>query len=165
MELLLGLGGNTGNVLAAFAWVAEEIARAARWIAASRLYLTEPVGPPQPPFYNAAVLLELGEDPLRFLSRCQRWEEEAGRVRRGTDRWGPRPLDLDLLLAPGVVMVGPRLELPHPRLAKRRFALLPAAELAPLWVHPRLGKTLAELASSLPEQGQGCQVVGPFPFP
>lgn len=163
MELILGLGGNQGEVAATFAWVAGEIGQHAKILAASSLYLTDPVGPPQAPFLNAALLLELAEDPFRFFARCQTWEHLAGRNRQGERRWGPRPLDLDLLMAPGVVMVSPELVLPHPRLAERRFALLPAAELAPSWVHPRLGQTLAELLAALPAQGQACQRLGPFP--
>ncbi len=163
MELLLGLGGNLGDVAATFSWVAREMGRHARIVAASSLYLTEPVGPPQAPFLNAALLLELAENPFWFFARCQEWERQAGRDRREEKRWGPRPLDLDLLMVPGVAVVSPRLVLPHPRLAERRFALLPAAELAPSWVHPRLGQTLAELSAALPAQGQGCQRLGPFP--
>lgn len=163
MELILGLGGNCGDVPATFRWVAREIAAVARILATSGLYLSEPVGPPQPRFYNAAILLQLCEDPLRFLHRCQQWELAVGRVRDPANRWGPRPLDLDLLIVPGVVREGPRLVLPHPRLAERRFALLPAAELAPGWLHPRLGRTLQELASAVAETGQRCERVGPFP--
>lgn len=164
MKLLLGLGGNRGDVVATFAWVARQIQGRARILAASSLYLTEPLGPPQPPFCNAVLLLELAEDPFCFFKRCQEWEREAGRVREEETRWGPRPLDLDLLMVPGVVVVRPELTLPHPRFATRRFALLPAAEVAPSWLHPRLRQTLAALASALPTEGQGCQRVGAFPL-
>lgn len=164
MQLLLGLGGNRGDVVATFAWAARHIQARARILAASSLYLTEPLGPPQPPFYNAVLLLHLEEDPFSFLKRCQQWEREAGRVREGETRWGPRSLDLDLLMIPGVVVVGPRLSLPHPRFAARRFALLPAAEVAPSWLHPRLRQSLAALASAVPAEGQGCQRLGAFPL-
>lgn len=164
MELLLGLGGNLGNVSATFSWAAVQIHKEARILAASSLYRTAPVGAPQPPFLNAALLLELNQDPLSFLKSCHVWEREAGRVREAESRWGPRPLDLDLLLAPGVVMVGPELTLPHPRLVERRFALLPAAEIAPHWRHPRLGKSLGELALALPAEGQPCERIGAFPL-
>ncbi|KDA54017.1 hypothetical protein EG19_01475 [Thermoanaerobaculum aquaticum] len=164
MELLLGLGGNLGDVSATFRWVAQQIQWEARILAASSLYRTAPVGPPQPPFLNAALLLELNEDPLRFLKRCQAWERQAGRVREAETRWGPRPLDLDLLMAPGVVMVGPELTLPHPRLAERRFALLPVAEIAPHWLHPRLRQSLGELALALLAEGQACERIGAFPL-
>lgn len=164
MELILGLGGNVGNVKATFACVARKIATKARILAASSLYLTEPLGPPQPPFVNAALLLELREHPLSFLRHCQKWEREAGRVREAETRWGPRPLDLDLLMAPGVVVVGPELTLPHPRFAKRRFALVPAAEVAPHWLHPRVRQSLAALASALPRGRQSCERVGAFPL-
>lgn len=164
MKLLLGLGGNRGDVVKTFAWAARQIQAHAPILAASSLYLTAPVGPPQPPFYNAVLLLELEEDPFCFLQRCQQWEREAGRVREAETRWGPRPLDLDLLMVPGVVVVRPELTLPHPRFALRRFALLPAAEMAPFWLHPRLRQSLAQLASALPAEGQPCQRVGAFPL-
>ena len=73
-------------------------------------------------------------------------EAIAGRDRVTEVRWGPRPLDIDLLLIRGVIHRGPRLELPHPRLAERAFALVPAAEIVPDWIHPIVGRTLRELA-------------------
>ncbi len=163
MELVLALGGNLGDVPATFAWVGSQLRRQFALLARSSLYLTEPQGPPQPPFYNAALLLEVTTHPLQLLALCQDLERRAGRDREREQRWGPRPLDLDLLLAPGLVLLHPRLELPHPRLALRRFALLPAAEVAPHMVHPRLGKALAQLAEGMPSEGQTCARVGPFP--
>lgn len=165
MDLVLGLGGNLGEVLRTFAWVAAEIAKLFPVKACSQVYLTEPIGPKQPMFFNAALLLELQRSPLELLELCQQWEREAGRNRDREIPWGPRPLDLDLLVTPQVVMAHPRLQLPHPRLAQRRFALLPAAEVAPNLLHPLLHRSLAQLAGDPKLSGQSCQVTGPFPCP
>ncbi len=163
MLLIVGLGGNQGDVGGAFAAAATALGRRFRVRAASSLWRSAPLGPAQPDFLNAALLLEVDCDPLRLLACAQRIEGAAGRDRGAEVRLGPRPLDIDLLLAPGVVVESPALTLPHPRLAGRRFALLPAAELAPEWVHPRLHRTLADLAAALPAEGQRCERVGRFP--
>lgn len=81
--------------------------------------------------------------PLALLAALQGLEAAAGRVRG--ERWGPRTLDLDLLLFGDRVMLGPALVLPHPELHRRRFVLGPLAELDPRLVHPRLGRTIGEL--------------------
>jgi len=163
MRLLLGLGGNLGDVAAAFAGAAAALSAHGRVVAASRVWRSAAVGPPQPDFLNAALLYETGDDAWRVLARAQRLECAAGRERERAVRWGPRQLDVDLLLAPGVVVESPALVLPHPRLAARRFALLPAAEVAPDWVHPRLRATLAELAARLDAADQPCAAIGDFP--
>lgn len=165
MHLLLGLGSNQGDVAGAFAHAAAEIGRHLAVEAASRLWRTAPVGPPQPEYLNAALLVRF-DGPLRqLLALCQAIEAAAGRTRAREGRWGPRPLDLDLLIAHGLVVQSPELVLPHPRLAERRFALLPACELAPEWTHPRLRRSLAELLAGLDPLAQPCHSAGPFPRP
>jgi 2-amino-4-hydroxy-6-hydroxymethyldihydropteridine diphosphokinase len=163
MQVLLGLGGNLGDVSAAFASAAGALAGRFRVCGASGVWRTAPIGPPQPEFLNAALLVEVDVDPLRLLAFCQRLEAAAGRDRAGEPRLGPRTLDVDLLLAPDLVVEGPALTLPHPRLAARRFALLPACELAGAWAHPRVHRTLSELAAGLSAGEQPCRRVGPFP--
>lgn len=148
MHLVLGLGGNVGNVAATFTEARSRLATWARVVESSSLYRTAPVGGvDQPEFLNAALHMELECDPGELLDRCQVLETAAGRRRSLEERWGPRPLDLDLLIVPDAVRRGPRLELPHPRLQERAFALVPAAEVAPGWVHPLLGETLERLAA------------------
>ena len=132
-------------------------------MARSSVWRSAPQGPPQPDYLNAAVLVETPAHPIAILTLCQDLEAEAGRNRAREQRWGARPLDLDLLIAPGLVIESPVLVLPHPRLAERRFALAPAAELAPNWLHPRLHRTLAELAAAPALLSQGCDMVRP-PF-
>jgi len=147
MQVVLGLGGNVGDVAAAFAEARSRLEKWSRVLAASRLFRTAPVGrAEQPDFLNAALRLEVECNLRELVKQCQMLESEAGRDRSTEARWGPRPLDLDLLLARDVVHRGPCLELPHPRFHERAFALVPAAEVAPDWLHPLLGHTLDRLA-------------------
>jgi 2-amino-4-hydroxy-6-hydroxymethyldihydropteridine diphosphokinase len=163
MRVLVGLGGNQGDAAAALAAATAAFGRCFRLLGRSALWRTAPLGPPQPDYLNAALLLEVDCDPLRLLACAQQLEAAAGRERDREQRLGPRPLDIDLLLAPGLVVESPALVLPHPRLVDRRFALLPAAELAPDWIHPREHRTVAALAAALDAEAQPCERVGPLP--
>jgi 2-amino-4-hydroxy-6-hydroxymethyldihydropteridine diphosphokinase len=163
MQLLIGLGGNTGEVATAFATAGTALAVRFRLLGTSGLWRSAPVGPPQPDFLNAALLLDVDVHPLEVLVACRRLEQAAGRRRDLETRWGPRPLDLDLLAAGDLVIESRALTLPHPRLAQRRFALLPAVELAREWRHPRALRTLAELAADLDATAQPCERINKFP--
>ncbi len=165
VRLLLGLGGNQGDVQVTLARAVGRLREHTDVIACSGLWRTAPEGPPQPDFLNAAVLVELRGHPAALLALCRRIEGDAGRDREHEGHWGPRTLDLDLLMAPGIVLSTAVLELPHPSLARRRFALAPAAELAADWVHPRALRTLAELAAAPAVTKQRCDRLGPFPTP
>jgi 2-amino-4-hydroxy-6-hydroxymethyldihydropteridine diphosphokinase len=146
VQIVVGIGGNLGDELRIFRHAREGLAAVGRVVGCSRLYRTAAVGPPQPEYSNAALLLATEEPPIALLERCQELEAAAGRVRERERRWGPRPLDLDLLIARSLVHRGPRLMLPHLHLDERAFALLPAAELVPDWLHPLLGRRISELA-------------------
>lgn len=112
--------------------------------AVSRIRETDPVGViDQPRFLNAVAELETRLDPESLLDRLQEVEREFHRTRER--RWGPRTLDLDLLLYGGRVMETARLLLPHPRLKERRFVLEPLAELAADLVVPGSGRTVGQL--------------------
>jgi 2-amino-4-hydroxy-6-hydroxymethyldihydropteridine diphosphokinase len=151
LKIVIGLGGNLGTVRETFrhALLDLESHEGIRILRRSGLWTTEAVGPPQPDYLNAAVLVESTLPPRRLLDLCQAIEARHGRDRRREQRWGPRTLDLDLLVADGVVCRGPKLELPHPRLAERAFALEPAAEVAPDLIHPTAGASLADLAAGV----------------
>lgn len=138
----IGLGANLGDPAAALREAFEALARlpATRLLAASRLYRTPAWGrTDQPDYVNAAALLETALDPQALLAALLDIERRAGRVRDG-HRWGPRTLDLDLLLYDDRVIDLPGLRVPHPHLHERAFALVP----------------LAEIAAAEPFPGQGC---------
>ncbi len=117
----------------------------------SPLYVTEPVGgPPQPDFLNAAVAGRTALSPLDLLARMKGLEEAAGRTRTGVGRNRPRPLDLDLLLYGDERLDLPGLVVPHPRLADRRFVLVPLSDLLPDRLVPGLGKSVSELLAAAP---------------
>ncbi len=101
----------------------------------------------QPAFLNQVVAGGWNSDPRSLLDLCLRIESEHGRQR--TVRWGPRTLDLDLLLFGDVIIDEPGLHLPHPRLEERSFVLEPLNELAPEMLHPALGLTVSELWARL----------------
>ncbi len=124
--------------------------------AASGLYRTAPVGPvPQDDFCNAVVLVETGLEPLILLEKLQALERAHGRPapgERAVPRWGPRALDLDVLLYGDAVLDHDTLQVPHPLLAERAFVLVPLAEVAPDWRVPGHG-TVHALAASVSAQG------------
>ena len=151
-RVILGLGGNVGDTQRLFADCLATLATDGWVVAMSRLWRTRAVGPPQADFLNAAVVIEWPAGPHDLHASCQELERAAGRDRSREERWGPRQLDIDLLLAKDLVCRGPSLELPHPRLHQRAFALGPAAEVAPDWVHPLLGRTIIQLAENAREK-------------
>ena len=117
-------------------------------VAVSSFRETEPVGVvDQPPFLNGAVEVETSLPPRALLDALFGIEYELGRTRDGT-RWGPRTIDLDLLVYAEEVIDEPGLRVPHPRLHERRFALEPLAELRPELVVPGAGK-VSELVTAL----------------
>ena len=163
MQLLIGLGGNVGDVPHALSGAVATLRARLRVLALSSLWRSAPEGPPQADYLNAAVLVEITQHPLTILALCQQVEAGASRDRTREQRWGPRTLDLDLLIVPGLVIETPTLVLPHPRLAERHFALAPAVELVADWLHPRLHRTLAHLAAVPEIASQRCDRIGSFP--
>lgn len=145
------MGSNLGDRKATLDAAVSKIASLAhtRIIAVSSYHDTAPVGPPQPRYLNAAVLIETALDPFDLLSHLQRIENESGRLR--TQRWGPRALDLDILLYEADIIDTPRLQIPHPLMHTRPFVMQPLKEIAPDAVHPVLKRTVAEIAMDLAE--------------
>ena len=150
MRAFIGLGANLGHREATIARAVELVSQAegVDIVAVSSLRETEPWGPvEQPPYLNGAVEVETELRPRALLEVLLGVEHALGRDRSG-ERWGPRTIDLDLLLYEDVDVDEPGLTVPHPRLHERLFALEPLAELAPDAVVPGLG-TVAELLAAL----------------
>jgi 2-amino-4-hydroxy-6-hydroxymethyldihydropteridine diphosphokinase len=154
MRAFVGLGANLGRREATIARAVELLSEAegVEVVVVSSLRETEPWGPvEQPRYVNAAVEVETELPPRALLEVLLGVEQALGRD-RGGERWGPRTIDLDLLLYDDVDLDEPGLTVPHPRLHERRFALEPLAELAPDAVVPGRG-TVAELLAAI--QGGG----------
>ena len=137
----VGLGANLGDREATLGQAIELLAErpGIEVVAVSSFRETDPVGYlDQPRFLNAAVALDTSLAPQALLGTLLEIERELGRVREGP-RYGPRTVDLDLLLMDGLVLDEPGLELPHPRVHERAFALEPLAELDPELVVPGRG--------------------------
>lgn len=150
-SVFVALGSNQGdrelNLLRALA----ETGRlpGTRITAVSGFYDTDPVGPvPQPTFLNAVIRLETSLSPQELLAELQKIETEVFKRKREL-RWGPRPMDLDLLFYGNLILAEPDLQIPHPRLHERLFVLAPLAEIAPDFVHPQLEKSISEILGSL----------------
>jgi 2-amino-4-hydroxy-6-hydroxymethyldihydropteridine diphosphokinase len=132
VRAFLGLGSNLGDREAQLRRAIEGISDV---IAVSPVYETDPVGgPEQGPYLNVVVELETALSPRELLDLCHRLEKAAQRVR--VERWGPRTLDVDVLLVGDLTVDEPDLQVPHPRLYERRFVLAPLADLAPDLVPP-----------------------------
>jgi 2-amino-4-hydroxy-6-hydroxymethyldihydropteridine diphosphokinase len=148
----LGLGANLGDRKRNLAVALRRLAPLVRVEAVSSLYETDPVGPQaQPPFLNAACRCVTGLPPRGLLRHLQEVERELGR-RRG-ERWGPRPIDIDLLLYGDLVLDEEGLRVPHPELALRAFVLLPLVEVGGGVRHPALAGTIADLARAVDGAG------------
>jgi 2-amino-4-hydroxy-6-hydroxymethyldihydropteridine diphosphokinase len=127
MRAFLSMGSNLGDRLAILRRAVKAVPDR---VGVSPVYETDPVGgPDQGAFLNAVVELETERSPRELLELCRSLEHEAKRVR--LERWGPRTLDVDVLLVGDLTVDEPDLVVPHPRLWERRFVLAPLRDLAP----------------------------------
>ena len=148
----LALGSNLGdrqkNLETALAKLAGPDLRVVHM---SSVYETEPVGiTAQRWFFNQVAEIETELFPMQLLSRAAKVERALGRVR--TVKNGPRTLDIDILLYGRAVVRSAQLEIPHPRMAERRFVLVPLAELAPDFRHPVTHQTIRAMLEAAPQQ-------------
>ena len=144
-DVFLGLGANLGDRRAALRAAVHELRALLDDVRVSALYETAPWGDEdQPPFLNAALRGRTNLSPLDLLDATQDIEHRLGRVRTGR-RWGPRAIDIDILLYGAEEVSHPRLTIPHPHLRQRGFVLRPLADLAPGRAIPPDQTQIAEL--------------------
>ena len=143
----LALGSNLGDRL-------ERLREAVRLleeiggvdvVRSSRVYETDPVGPPQPAYLNAVIEVETSRSPVELLEACRAVEDALGRIRG--ERWGPRTIDVDVLTFDEQTVDEPDLQIPHPRMHERGFVLVPLGELDDDPMLPG-GRTLSNLRIS-----------------
>lgn len=157
----IALGGNLGDPTAAFAEAARRFSAVGRVVAKSALYETPPLGPPQPTFLNAVLLLDTPLEPEPLLDVMLTVERALGRVRR--EKWGPRTLDLDLVAYDERALSTPRVTVPHPEAHRRAFVLVPLAEVAPERLLPGRGR-VRDLLAALPPGEISAVVRSPRPW-
>src|SRR5262245_54607506 len=147
----IGIGSNLGDRRANTVEAIEQVGQlpGTRVVRASSLYESEPLGDAKTWFVNSVIEIEseLGADAL--LKKLQAIEEAMGRKRVKGKRWGSRIIDLDILLFDQDVIDKRTLKIPHPEMHKRRFVLLPLAELAPQVIHPQLGQSISTLLATV----------------
>ena len=144
-EVFILLGGNVGDKRKIFTetiqMIGESIGNPTK---ISSIYDTEPWGFDSEPFWNQALVIETMLLPLEILDLTQAIETSMGRIRsRGS--YESRPMDIDLLFYDDLILHTPRLTLPHPKIAERRFVLVPLNEISPLKRHPLSGNTISEM--------------------
>ena len=149
---VLAVGSNLGDRMALLQGAIDALGEHMDVVAVSGVYETAPVGgPDQDDFLNAVLIVETSLAPYDLLALCQRVETAHDRVREV--RWGPRTLDLDILLFGDRLIDEPRLKVPHYQIQERAFVLYPLAELAPQDLRLADGRTLSELLAACPFVG------------
>ena len=152
-RIYIGIGSNLGDRRANHAEAIERIGTIpdTKVVRASSLYESEPLGNAKTWFVNSAIEIETELGAEALLKRLKAIEDAMGRKRVKGKRWGSRIIDLDILLSENEVVDKRTLKVPHPEMHKRRFVLMPLAELAPHVVHPGLGLSVSALLATVKE--------------
>ena len=144
----LALGTNLGDRLAHLRAALDAFPPEVRVLAQSRIYETPAWGyEDQPAFLNMVIKAATELPPEVLLARLKVLERDLGRT--PTFRWGPRLIDIDILFYDAIILDGPDVTIPHPRLHERAFVLVPLSDVAPDLVHPRLGQTVRQLLAGV----------------
>ena len=148
-QCAIALGSNLGDSLNILETAIEKLSQTSGVTlnTYSRWYRTLPIGPPQPDYFNGCALLTVQLTPQELLIILLEIEQQFGRVRG--KRWGPRILDLDILLYDNLVLDTPDLKIPHPHMKERAFVLFPLAEIAPNWIEPISQKNILQLLQNV----------------
>ena len=150
-RVYIGIGSNLGDRKANTVEAVDRITKLpnTRVSRASSLYESEPLGDAKTWFVNSVIEIETELPMDALLRKLKAIEQAMGRKRVKGKRWGSRVIDLDIILADGEVVEKRSLKVPHPEMHKRRFVLLPLAELAPQLVHPQLGQSVSSLLATV----------------
>ena len=151
LDAVIGLGSNLGDSRALLREAVRRVAVLGELSGVSLVYESDPVGPPQPVFQNAACRLRSTLEPTELLAGVLGIEQALGRVRR--ERWGPRLIDLDILWIRDQVVDLPELRVPHPELRRRAFAIRPLLDVAPDASDPRDGVRYSDVLAGLGTAG------------
>jgi 2-amino-4-hydroxy-6-hydroxymethyldihydropteridine diphosphokinase len=153
-RVYIGIGSNLGDRKANTLEALDRVSKlpGTRVVRASSLYESEPLGDAKTWFVNSVIEIETEFDPEDLLKKLKAIEKAMGRKRVKGKRWGSRIIDLDILLCNQEIVEKRSLKIPHPELHKRRFVLLPLAELAPQLIHPQLGQSVSGLLATLKDE-------------
>lgn len=161
-RVFIGIGSNLGERRSNCREARQRIAQLpkTRVVKESSLYESEPHGNAKTWFANSVIELETELGAAELLKKLQAIEEEMGRKRVKGKKWGSRVIDLDILFFDMEAIDKRTLKVPHPRIAERRFVLLPLSELAPQLIHPGLGQSVSELLATV-KDSKKIQMMGP----
>jgi len=157
VKCAIALGSNLGDSKQILNQALEMLSQTSgiELISHSSWYETVPVGPPQPNYLNGCAVVKTLLAPEDLLQTLLKIEQQFGRIRQ--ERWGPRILDLDILLYDDLNLAMPTLTVPHPRMKERAFVLVPLAEIAADWIEPISQQTIFQLCQKIDCSGIICR--------